>query len=480
MSDQPDVGPKAAFVAAVYMLAIGGVFALERVGAPDRLVAALGPVAALIGVAALGVLTRAKTLLDFLVARRAVPSAYAGLALAAPIGGFALAFNGAAADSARLPWRGLAAGVVLAALIVAPRFRATHASAMSDVFATRFPNLFTRVGFAITLLVCGLALAASGLGYAALTVRNSLGIEPDAALAICVAVLVASLAPGGLRGLVWTDAASAGAGFATVGLLAALSARAGSDVAGRIETAFDELGQLPGPSLLHEIAAAAAVASLFAFVSPALAAASAGAARRAGAIALLVLALGGVAAAALGDTPPRGASDSALAALIVCLPALALARAGLYGAARAFGLDLARAQKRLSVLASRRMALARGGVLLGACAAAAIARISPHPSAPLYLALGFWLAFATPSLLLSVLPGRNAAPAGVALTVSVAASLLGRLLGFGDPVYGPDLLVGCLGAGLAGFAVGFGLFVLTPPAKPAPPLPDPFVELPGV
>ena len=58
--------------------------------------------------------------------------------------------------------RGLAIGLALAVLIVAPRFRALHASAMADIFATRFPNLFVRVGFALTLIVCGLALAAPG------------------------------------------------------------------------------------------------------------------------------------------------------------------------------------------------------------------------------------------------------------------------------------------------------------------------------
>ena len=91
----PSVAAKASFAAAVFALAVAAIFALERVGAPDRLVTALGPLAGVVGIAALGVLTRAKTLLEFLVARRSVPPFYAGLALAAPIGGFALAFAGA-------------------------------------------------------------------------------------------------------------------------------------------------------------------------------------------------------------------------------------------------------------------------------------------------------------------------------------------------------------------------------------------------
>lgn len=473
------VTAKASFACAVFAVAVAAIFALERVGAPDRLVTAVGPLAGVAGVAALGVLTRARTLLDFLVARRSVPPFYAGLALAAPIGGFALAFAGAAADPSRLPWRGVAVGLAIAVLMAAPHWRAAQASAMADVFATRFPAVFTRAAFAMVLIVCGWAIAAAGLSYAALTLRDSLGLSVDAALALAAFALAASLAPGGLRSLVWTDAASAGAGFATMGLLVALSAKGGADNAARLEAASHALGRLPGAPLLQELAAAAAVASLFAFVSPALAVATPRAARRAGLTALLVLGLGGALAAALGDLTTRSPSDSALAALIACLPALALARAGLYASSRALGLDLLRAPKRLSVLGSRRMASVRFAVLVGAGAAAAAARLSPHPSAPLYLALGLWLTFAAPSLVLSALPGRGASPASAALVASLLAAVAGRLAGFGDPGYGPDLLVGSLAAGMAGLAAGLAAYALIPPSATAPRLADPYVELPG-
>ena len=470
------VGAKAAFALGAFALVIVALFALERVGAPDRLVAALGPIAALLGVAGLGVLTRARTLLDFLSARRAVPPFYAGLAMAAVIGGFALAFAGADDDATRLPWRGIGAGIVLSALVFAPRWRAAQASAMADVFATRFPSLFARVAFALILCACGWGLATAGIGYAALSLRDSLGVGENAGLALSAVALALSLAPGGLRSLVWTDAASGAAGLLVIGLLVALSAQSGLDI--QIENVGAALGQWPAAPLVQEIAAAAATASLFAFVPPALAVASAAAARRAGLTALVALGLGGAAAAALGDLAMKGPSDSALTALIAWLPAMALARAGLFAASRAVGLDLWRAPKRLSVLASRRMALARGGVVIGAVVASFGARAAAHPSAPLFFALALWLAFAAPSLLLAALPGRNSVPAIVAFSASVAAALAGRYVVFGNPTYGPDLLVGALGAGLAGLAAGLCVFALTPPAAPAPPLADPFVELP--
>jgi Na+/proline symporter len=472
----PHVGFRAAFAVAAMGVGFVAIFALERVGAPDGLVAALGPLAGLLGIVALGVLTRAKTLLEFMVARRAVAPLYAGLALAAPIGGFALAMTGADADPTRLPWRGAIAGVVLAALIVAPGWRGAQASALADVIATRFPSVFVRTAFAVALTACGWALAASGLGYAALTAQSAFGLNRDAALAICAVVLVLSLAPGGLKSLIWTDAATTAAGLMAMGLFVALSdASAGPD---HLQAAGQTLADLPGAPWVQELAAGWATASLFAFAHPAFAAASAGAARRAGAYALIALAGGGAAAATLGAFDVKGPSGAALAGLVAGLPALALARAGLFAAARAFGLDLARAPKRLSVLASRRMAGARGGVLVGAAAAGFAARVSPHPSAPFYLALALWLAFAAPSLLLAALPGRNPAPAIAALGAALAAALAGRYAGFGNPAVGPELLVGALGAGLAGLAAGLAAFVLIPSGRAATPA-DPFVELPG-
>jgi hypothetical protein len=174
----------------------------------------------------------------------------------------------------------------------------------------------------------------------------------------------------------------------------------------------------------------------------------------------------------------KSPSDSALAGLVALLPAMALARGGLYAASRAVGLDLVSAHRRLSVLASRRMASVRGGVLLGAGVAAFGARVSPHPSAPLYLALSLWLAFAAPSLALAALPGRRASPAIAALAASVASALAGRWLGTGNPSYGPDLLVSALGAGMVGLAAGLLMFALAPLGTAARPA-DPFVELPG-
>ena len=70
--DRERIDGLATFAAAAFLTALGLVAALARVGAPDRVVAALGPLIAVIGLAVLGVVNRTARLGDFLAARRAI------------------------------------------------------------------------------------------------------------------------------------------------------------------------------------------------------------------------------------------------------------------------------------------------------------------------------------------------------------------------------------------------------------------------
>jgi hypothetical protein len=465
-------GSRGLFAGALLGLGFAAVFALERVGAPDALVVALGPLLGLVGLVAIGAVTRARTLLDFLAARRAAPAAFAGLALAATVGGFALGFA-ATDESGEAPWRGFALGVAVAALFVAPRWRQAQASAMADVFATRFPAPFARARRSLVLVASGLSLAAAGLGFAALTLEAALRITHVAALALGAATLFLSLAPGGLMSLIWCDAATAAAGLLILALLAALSFDGDFERIVQTWGAFAQGAQAP---LVAEVAAGCAAAAMFAFCQPAFAVASPGAARRAGVAALVWLTLGGLAAAALGGLGLMRPSHAGLASLLACLPALSLARAGLYAASRAAGFDVRRTDNRLWVLASRRMAGVRAAIAFGAMAAAALAQASPRPTAPFLLGLSVWLAFGAPSAVLAMLPGRRSAPAIAALATSVAAASLGRVLGFGSAA--SELLVGALGAGAAGLAAGLGVYTMISDESAAP-VADPFVDLPG-
>src|ERR1700679_544301 len=110
----------AVFAAATFLLGMGLIVVLERVGAPEGVVRALGPLLALLGLSVVGVLTRAPNLLDFLAARRSAPTFYCGLAFAATAAGLVTAMASESGGASLLPWRGVALGLAGAALIVAP------------------------------------------------------------------------------------------------------------------------------------------------------------------------------------------------------------------------------------------------------------------------------------------------------------------------------------------------------------------------
>ena len=73
---------RVAFAAAAFAMLAGLVALLDRVGAPSRLVAVLGPALALVGLSIVGAMVRTMRISRFYAGGRAVPPAYAGLAFA--------------------------------------------------------------------------------------------------------------------------------------------------------------------------------------------------------------------------------------------------------------------------------------------------------------------------------------------------------------------------------------------------------------
>src|SRR5271155_2602045 len=127
----------AVFAAATFLLGMGLIAVLERVGAPNGFVQALGPLLALLGVCVIGVLTRAPNLLDFLAARRSAPTFYGGLAFAAAAAGLVMAMASASGGVSSLPWRGVILGLAGAALFLAPALRGAQASGLPGMGGRR-------------------------------------------------------------------------------------------------------------------------------------------------------------------------------------------------------------------------------------------------------------------------------------------------------------------------------------------------------
>jgi hypothetical protein len=477
----------ALFSAAAFGLGLCLIAALERVGAPDGFVEALGPLFALLGICVIGVLTRASSLPEFLAARRAVPSLYGGLAFAAVAAGLTTAIAAQPDSAVPTPWLGIAIGLGAAALIVAPGWRAENASSLGDVLATRFPSRATRIAFAVILLVSGLLTAIAGFDLASNTLVVSMGVSRRAAEALVMLALTFSVVPGGVKGASWSDAASAGGALLIVAIGAAVALAKTPDplqplTAGLGAALAASRPGAGGPSIIAEVAAALSVAGFFIFAPPAIAAGSATQARRTGYAGILIgivgLALGAVALPYVGASEAgQTRTAAALVATATWLPALVLARAGVLGAARAIGgLDLATAYSRLTVLSSRRIAWIRLA-MIGVIAICPFAVGAPRlaDGRALYLALAIGLAFLAPSLLLGWIWRAPTGSALFALAVAAAGSVP-----IGPPPRGAALLVNALIIGAASFLAG-GAFALIFPGRRKRGralLSDPFVEVP--
>ncbi|MGD1036260.1 MAG: hypothetical protein ABR878_03520 [Roseiarcus sp.] len=490
--DRDRIDGLAIFAAAAFLTGMGLVAALARVGAPDRLVEALGPLIAFFGLMIIGVVTRTARLGDFLAAQRAVPPAYGGLAFAATAAGFVVALDGGATGRSPLPWPALALGLAGAALIVGPLVRRAGASALSDILATRFPAAPTRWAFAIALWTAGVLTATAGFGAAVDIVVAHVGQSRRAAEIVVALSLAMSIVPGGLKGLLWSDAASAGGALAIAAIGAALAwSGAGAPAAPLAETAGSWLAlprvHVDSASLLLDAAWALGIGAFFAFAPAAIGAPSTQA-RRAGLFGLAF----GLAGFALGATgfaafwpgaaaAARSPTAGALVGAATWLPALALARAGVHGAARAAGIDLATAYARLTVLASRRLARIRLMTLVVIALSAVVSDLRlVDPPRALALALALNVALIVPSLVLAAVSSGRSSAALAAMLAGLAV-LAWRGFEAGPSADLSEILVGALIAGATALLIGAVVGVFAPEAAGAQKnraRADPFVDLP--
>lgn len=211
---------RVAFATAAFALAAGLVALLDRVGVPERLVAVLAPVAALSGLATLGLLLRSMRISRFYAGGRAVPAVYAGLALASLAAGlfmpFALAVPGGTSLTGLIV--GFGAGLAVAALVTGPLLRKTGAFSVPDLLAARFPNLALRLGSVVVVAAVAILITLAGYEVAVSTLVLASGAERGTASFLVGLVLVMIVVPGGLAGVVWSATGAAGILLAGLGL----------------------------------------------------------------------------------------------------------------------------------------------------------------------------------------------------------------------------------------------------------------------
>lgn len=199
------------FVASALLLAGGLVGMIDRVGAPARLVATLGPAIAIGGLAILGFLVQAMRITNFYAAGRIIPAKYVGLGMAglaaALIPPMAPPGPPGAAHAAMLA--GLVAGFGLAGFASGPLLRKSGAFSLSDLFGVRFASPGMRSASALVVAaVCGL-VALAGFEGAARGLEETLGLTRFPVAALTGFIVLTIVAPGGLAGGAWAAAVAA-------------------------------------------------------------------------------------------------------------------------------------------------------------------------------------------------------------------------------------------------------------------------------
>ncbi|HEY8161434.1 MAG TPA: sodium:solute symporter [Methylocystis sp.] len=300
--DRANLDLRIALVSAVFLLAYAFAALLDRVGAPERFVAAAPPWFTVLALAALGFLLHSMRVSFYYAASRAVPAPYAGFANAAVAVALLLPF------ATRLAGRSWQLGVVFGAflglagatLFFGPLLRKTGAFSISGFLAARFPAGLPRSGLvaAVALSSGLLAVAGGQIAVDALVDLSGAG-RTFAAFVIAGAGLFIA-GPGGLGGAMWAACAAAGVallGFgwpiATLGSLGELPVElfggAGWPEASSLLSAWRIMPTPMGPAveLGATLAIAMGVAALAPILAPAVATGGENAARASGISALI-------------------------------------------------------------------------------------------------------------------------------------------------------------------------------------------------
>ena len=308
--ERASIDGRVAFASAFLVLGCALIILLDRIGVPERLVALLGPMVALISLAVLGLLVHSMRVSRFYAAGRRVPAIYAGFAATTLIAALAASCLVALPAGVSLTdfGIGLAAGAAIAGLGVRPLVRKTGSFSISDLVAARFPGTVLRIAIALLVAVIAFALAHAGVEVAVRALNLWSGVPRPLAAALAGIVLVFMVGPGGFSGAMW-GAVAAGAicvsAFALPLIVLTLGGNPlpfpvwGDEALWQRATAhlagWNLLGGDPGAfSLWIVVALAVGLAVLVPVVAPAFGAPDRRSARRAGFISLLWLGLFGV------------------------------------------------------------------------------------------------------------------------------------------------------------------------------------------
>jgi hypothetical protein len=413
------------FAGATFAIGLATIMVLERVGAPGGLIRAIGPVVVLLAVSIVGIGAHSADLASFIAARRQAPSFYGGLSSVAIASGIALSLYPGLISPFDPPLLGFFAGVALGTIALGPFIRSFGATSPADVVATRFPRSPIRLFSAIVIWTPAALTALAGYRVAVAAAQGLLTSNRGWAEAIVAAVLILTVTPGGLTGVVFCSAASGG----VLAMVALVGFVASSHGAPHIYALAPDSLAIGSPmSFGPTIGTMLATASLFAFAPGSIVSPSVGGAMRAGLVALVLgLALASLTDAALSVFPlgPGSSASNLVAASYIgaatLASALALASFALQMSARAFGVALADPPKPFRALASVRLARMRAAQIFVVVACAVYdSKDVLDPRTALIIAMALSLALAMPLVALAAVPRVGPTSAGAAILAALA------------------------------------------------------------
>src|SRR6478609_8582887 len=181
--ERASIDGRVAFASAFLVLGCALIIMLDRIGVPERLVAVLGPLVALL---------HSMRISRFYAAGRRVPAIYAGFAATTLIAAFAAScLTALPAGVSLLDFAiGLAAGAVIAGFAVRPFARKSGAFSIADLIAGRFPGTILRIAIAVLVAILAFALAHAGVEVAVRALNLWSGFARPLAAAVVGIVLV--------------------------------------------------------------------------------------------------------------------------------------------------------------------------------------------------------------------------------------------------------------------------------------------------
>ena len=414
----PDGG--ALFIAATLVIGVVAIAVLDRVGAPQGFVRALGPALALAVFGGAGLSVRNADLTSFLASGRRLDAFRGALALLLIVAGLAVCLYGQDSKSGLASWPFAVAGVAAGVFGLGPLLRRFGATWRSDVIATRFPGWPVRAASGLALVATAALTAYAGFRGATGVLLSEAGVDRTQAEAIVALTLALGSVPGGLASLLASAAAGSGAFLAMLGAAIFLKGALGPAA---ISAPVDGLQTATG--LASALATGLAVGGFFALDPPAIASRSIQSSlRSARGTLLLCLALGAAILSIAPGSAPIEVTDAAIGSLTggaAVTAFLAVACVGAQGCSRAFGIVLNTPPRPFPTLASVRLARMRGVQLL-AIAACIAANSHSALDAPIALvaAMAISLAFTLPLLALAAIPRAGSRTAGAALIAGIA------------------------------------------------------------